>query len=34
MPLNKTFWDAYFGMFTDKYGINWMVNYDFYKSKS
>ena len=34
MPLNKTFWDAYFGMFTDKYGINWMVNYDLYKSKS
>jgi len=28
MPLNKTFWGAYFGMFTDKFGINWMVNYD------
>ena len=28
MPLDKTFWDAYFGMFTDKYGINWMVNYE------
>jgi PhnB protein len=34
MPLEKTFWDAYFGMFTDKYGINWMVNYDLSKSKS
>lgn len=34
MPLNKTFWDAYFGMLTDKYGIHWMVNYDLYKSKS
>jgi PhnB protein len=34
MPLNKTFWDAYFGMFTDKFGINWMVNYDLSKSKS
>jgi len=34
MPLNKTFWDAYFCMFTDKYGINWMVNYDLSKSKS
>jgi len=34
MPLDKTFWDAYFGMFTDKYGINWMVNYDLSKSKS
>lgn len=26
MPLNKTFWGAYFGMFTDQYGIHWMVN--------
>ena len=25
-PLNKTFWGAYFGMFTDKFGIHWMVN--------
>ena len=25
MPLSKTFWSAYFGMFTDKFGINWMV---------
>jgi PhnB protein len=29
MPLNKTFWGAYFGMFTDKFGIHWMINYDF-----
>ncbi len=28
MPMNKTFWGAYYGMFTDKFGINWMVNYD------
>ncbi len=28
MPLNDTFWGAYFGMFTDKFGINWMVNCD------
>lgn len=28
MSLNKTFWGAYFGMFTDKFGINWMINYD------
>jgi PhnB protein len=28
MPLDKTFWNAYFGMFTDKYGINWMINYE------
>jgi len=34
MPLEKTFWDAYFGMITDKFGINWMVNYDLSKSKS
>lgn len=29
MPMNKTFWGAYFGMFVDKFGINWMVNYDY-----
>jgi len=28
MPLNKTFWGAYFGMFKDKFGVNWMVNFD------
>lgn len=28
MPLQKTFWGAYFGMFKDKFGINWMVNFD------
>ena len=28
MPMNKTFWGAYFGMFTDQFGINWMVNFD------
>lgn len=28
MALEKTFWGAYFGMFTDKFGINWMVNFD------
>lgn len=28
MPLSDTFWGAYFGMFTDRFGINWMVNYD------
>ena len=26
MPLEKTFWGAYFGMLTDKFGINWMVS--------
>ena len=29
MPLAKTFWGAFFGMFTDKFGIHWMVNYDY-----
>ena len=28
MPLQKTFWDAYYGMFTDKFGIQWMINHD------
>ena len=28
MPMNQTFWGAYFVMFTDKFGINWMVNFD------
>ncbi|WNM17876.1 VOC family protein [Flavobacterium capsici] len=28
MPMEDTFWGAYFGMFTDQFGINWMVNYD------
>ena len=28
MPMSKTFWGAYFGMFQDKFAINWMVNYD------
>ena len=28
MPLSDTFWGAYFGMFVDKFGIQWMVNFD------
>jgi PhnB protein len=28
MPMEKTFWGAYYGMFVDKFGINWMVNFD------
>ena len=28
MPLQDTFWGAYFGMWTDQFGVNWMVNYD------
>ena len=29
MPLDKAFWGAYFGMFNDKFGIQWMVNYTY-----
>ena len=28
MAMNKTFWGSYFGMFKDKFGIQWMVNFD------
>jgi PhnB protein len=31
MPLEKVFWGAYFGMFTDKFGISWMVNHTYAK---
>ena len=27
MPLNVTFWGDYFGMFTDRFGIKWMVSF-------
>jgi PhnB protein len=27
MPLQDMFWGAYYGSFTDKYGINWMINF-------
>lgn len=26
MPLADTFWGAYFGMLTDRFGIHWMLN--------
>lgn len=29
MPLQDTFWGAYFGMCADKFGINWMFNFDY-----
>ena len=28
MPMNQTFWGSYFGMFTDKFGISWMVSFE------
>ena len=27
MPVQQTFWNAYFGTWTDRFGINWMINY-------
>ena len=33
MPLNKTFWGAYFGMCVDKFGVQWMINYTYPKTK-
>jgi PhnB protein len=32
MAVQDTFWGATFGMCTDKFGINWMFNYDKPKS--
>lgn len=29
MPMQKTFWNAYFGMLTDKFGVQWMINHDY-----
>ncbi len=29
MPLQDTFWNAYFGMLEDKFGIHWLVNFDY-----
>ena len=28
MDLEDTFWGAYFGMWKDKFGIDWMINFD------
>lgn len=28
MPMADAFWGSYFGMFTDKYGVQWMISYD------
>lgn len=27
MPMASTFWGDYFGTFTDKFGINWMISF-------
>jgi PhnB protein len=28
MPMQDMFWGAYFGSLADKFGIQWMINYD------
>jgi PhnB protein len=28
LPMQKTFWGSYFGMFKDKFGIQWMISYN------
>ncbi|MYA18371.1 MAG: VOC family protein [Gammaproteobacteria bacterium] len=28
MPMEETFWGSYFGMCTDRFGVNWMVSCD------
>jgi len=28
MPLTNTFWGDYFGMLTDKFGVNWMMSFN------
>lgn len=28
MPLHDAFWGARFGLVTDRYGVNWMFNYE------
>lgn len=28
MPLATTFWGDYYGMFTDKFGITWMISFN------
>jgi PhnB protein len=33
MPLEKAFWGSYFGMLTDKFGVPWMVSYDYNQPK-
>ena len=33
VPMNDSPWGTYFGMFRDKYGIEWMVDFEFSKSE-
>lgn len=31
MPMADAFWSAYFGMAEDKFGVHWMISYDYPK---
>ena len=33
MAMSQTFWGAYFGVLTDRFGINWLINSDSAGSK-
>lgn len=33
MPMEKAFWGDYFGMLTDKFGVQWMITYSYNKPK-
>lgn len=33
MPIEKTFWESYFGMLTDRFGVNWMVSCELAEQK-
>ena len=33
MLMEDTFWNAYFGTFKDKFGIYWMINFDYIQQK-
>ena len=26
-PLQEMFWEAYYGSFTNKFGVHWVINY-------
>ena len=28
MPMQETFWGAWFGSWTDRFGVSWMINYE------
>ena len=28
MPMQETFWGAYFGSWIDRFGVGWMIDYE------